>query len=1044
MGSTKEDAPPPIFSIPSLMSSRDFIAMVQRGCRRLQERLEQKRLEEKSFLISRAFLQQTREKAAKACESLRSLKEIDVEKVIWEEYKLKDERLMTCLVPYRCGVNMILKCLPTVVREECVRELQRVEKELLLLKEEEEKTNKKIGDGGGSSALSPLVPHANDDGVEQDRARKILSGCQWIRWHEEDLYIATGKKYLERVKKISASSTPQTPRIPVVAVVGHEHHGKTSLLDALQGSRLQNMEPYGMTQTFRSFTLEDPVHANTFFTFLDTPGNQMFVETRFFSHLVCDYVLLVISIVDGVQSQTCEAIKVALNVDKPIVVVFTKVDLISDKTMLQNRITHLLQDLREEGLEVTVVGRREGGGSIHSSIVKRKKKKPLFNVKKRRRPWEDQAKAGHDVMTEDMQKKKRGKGGGPSSRPAIRMGGVGEGEGNSSCTATTPDDDGLPNSNAGCDVNQNFLASPSLSDTHSKDKFFLPLKKLIPSTFEGSIYKPVLNLSRECMGVCVSLVSTQSPVFLSVVWELLRQCRDANPPVCLHHSVSHTDHNAVVQAAVLDSSKHLFNEEEFRANSTRQRIQAILDRHEDRRRHYQEQRGGGVREKMGRLWNTATRKATSPTNRTSSNCLVLNIIVQEGVVVQGMHFVADQSEGRVDALIDYWGNRIDRALPGMTATVVDWHSRCGCPGAGCYLLSTVDEKTRFNVQHYRQMLQWFVEAFPLQLHLLRPRGMNTEFRHVGNYGQSGLEAETSLEAQLLYGKPASSHITIPESSDVRSKGLLEKGGMQHAGALVSDRKAIKHDQAGSEEKKEEEETSIGEYMAQKNNESAAHASLSFTSSNFPSLLHLEDVKNDSILVNNPITGGSSNSTTRGVLGIVDRHGFLSTSTRQSLEHTWGCLQPKESISSLEAYQAFLEKCMHVGVLLKVDSWYCARMLSRYLRRWGTSRVVFQVVGVRFGALQAEDVLFFGQAVKVVLCFRTPRSNSVDLDHYLETQDTWVIQTDNVNDITLFIKWCAISLHKKQEQEGRGGGVGVEAEEIRERRRRMKRLLIYAN
>lgn len=66
--------------------------------------------------------------------------------------------------------------------------------------------------------------------------------------------------------------------------------------------------------------------------------------------LVCDYVLLVISIVDGVEGQVYEIVKSALNLDKPIVVVLNKMDLLAGSLKAAERVCQVVLALHEIGL----------------------------------------------------------------------------------------------------------------------------------------------------------------------------------------------------------------------------------------------------------------------------------------------------------------------------------------------------------------------------------------------------------------------------------------------------------------------------------------------------------------------------------------------------------------------------------------------------------------------------------------------------------------------------------------------------------------------
>ncbi|KAK7195607.1 translation initiation factor IF-2 [Novymonas esmeraldas] len=817
-----------LFLLPSVLDSKSFARLVNRQGAKLEHLLVERIVGASPHLRSHAFLDRARQQARELCSALVTLRREDVEHVIAQKHKLTDDRLVTCLVPYQLAANILLSRLPPEIRAESVQEL----------KAEEEARQR------GSA----VVPH------------------RWIQWHEADVYTSTGRAYLERV------STRLLPRIPVFAVMGHVNHGKTTLLDALQGSRVVAEEPHHITQSIRAFTIPRPGADDDLFTFIDTPGHSIFVETRFHVHFVADFIVLVVSVVEGIQSQTHEAIKVALNVDRPVIVVLNKLDLFSDAFSAEKAVQRTLVELHSIGLDVRLLQRE----------------------------------ADVEVLEAEA-------------------------------------------STAGCHVGG---AGSSLAATRPHAEFFSPMKKVDPA-YKGSMRHPQVRLLRKSYGVCIS---ASKGTRIPLLWRILQLCRGCAPPLCRSCTVGHTEHNAAVQAIVLESSKHLFDEEGFRLSRGRQRIQRTIDRKEQRRTSEFERLSPRSRlnSSVHSAWSQATRE-----NRTSTPSLVITAIVREGVVTEGMHFVADQAEGQVHALVDYWGNRIEKAFPGMAVTLIDKKSRSGCPGAGVHVLSMTDLASRVRVQAYRQMLQWYVEVFTSKLHYLRPRGLDASFAHLGDYGQIGID--DSLECQLLYGPPQKS-----------------MSGQRRPEALPPGASAC--------------DESIGAYLAEKNRESESSA----------------------LQVSSAASVALPDGTTKRVA-----QGIVGKDTEEVLQAMWQSAQLRRQLTSQKEYEEHIAQCVQVGVLIKVDSWHTARMLHREISRLGTRRVFFQVVGARFGPLQVSDILFFMQAIKIIVCFRTPMAASSDLDSYIENGNLWVLQTDHFSDVVLFMKWCAVATHKKKALEGGG-------------------------
>lgn len=123
-------------------------------------------------------------------------------------------------------------------------------------------------------------------------------------------------------KKAKKQETGES-RPPVVAVMGHVDHGKTSLLDAICGTKMATAEAGGITQHISAYQAK---HNDRIITFLDTPGHEAFAAIREHGALLTDLVVIVVAADDGIKPQTLEAIRFAQKAGVKILVAINKID----------------------------------------------------------------------------------------------------------------------------------------------------------------------------------------------------------------------------------------------------------------------------------------------------------------------------------------------------------------------------------------------------------------------------------------------------------------------------------------------------------------------------------------------------------------------------------------------------------------------------------------------------------------------------------------------------------------------------------------------
>tara|TARA_B100001971_G_C18244418_1_gene573211 strand:- start:15 stop:1745 length:1731 start_codon:yes stop_codon:yes gene_type:complete len=130
-------------------------------------------------------------------------------------------------------------------------------------------------------------------------------------------------------------------RSPIVTVAGHVDHGKTTILDNIRKTGVQESEAGGITQkiSFTKVPLENikkrcpdiSKHNLEFpgFLFIDTPGHAAFSHLRKRGGSLADLAILIIDINEGIMPQTAEVLQILKLNKTPFIIALNKIDNIS-------------------------------------------------------------------------------------------------------------------------------------------------------------------------------------------------------------------------------------------------------------------------------------------------------------------------------------------------------------------------------------------------------------------------------------------------------------------------------------------------------------------------------------------------------------------------------------------------------------------------------------------------------------------------------------------------------------------------------------------
>ena len=150
-------------------------------------------------------------------------------------------------------------------------------------------------------------------------------------------------KKVEEDKKIDELNIDESLKSPVVSFLGHVDAGKTSLMDIIRGTSIQQGEAGGITQGIGSSFVPIQYIRNITksikgkyavdpnipgILIVDTPGHSAFSSMRDRGSSLCDIAILVIDLNSGIQPQTEESIKILKEKNVPFVIAATKIDMI--------------------------------------------------------------------------------------------------------------------------------------------------------------------------------------------------------------------------------------------------------------------------------------------------------------------------------------------------------------------------------------------------------------------------------------------------------------------------------------------------------------------------------------------------------------------------------------------------------------------------------------------------------------------------------------------------------------------------------------------
>jgi len=192
----------------------------------------------------------------------------------------------------------------------------------------------------------------NKEKLEQLKLLGIVTTDNQIIFKQDNFNAKLSKKInlnesdIEDINKIediniNTNKIEDNFRCPILTILGHVDTGKTSLLDNLRESNVQQKETAGITQQIGSTLLtHDIILKRTKFIdknntlnikipgllLLDTPGHETFINLRKRGSKLADIVIVIIDLVHGLETQTIESIKLLIESKVPFICALNKID----------------------------------------------------------------------------------------------------------------------------------------------------------------------------------------------------------------------------------------------------------------------------------------------------------------------------------------------------------------------------------------------------------------------------------------------------------------------------------------------------------------------------------------------------------------------------------------------------------------------------------------------------------------------------------------------------------------------------------------------